>query len=383
MSYIIVYSQFTDEVYDVNFYGRNFILKSTNVKNEVEIPLKYLDDIPNFVRYHIINRNVAPFVKINDINIYKTLPGTSNHIFMERSNGITLSDAIKILPLDDIYSIVLQVLMALSEAYLTDNSCFEHGDLHCHNIMIKRLDNPMSITYPNISTKINVKYLAQIIDYGYCMTHDMPSSETISVNDICHLYGSIITILNNVGREYKNTLFYSYLVDVMKTLDMEEDFGPIEEWKPAYFNMHPAESDTRIPMTIHALKEQINNLTSYVNVNEMFYSKDNMPYVRENIGINNLMNENNNIDSYQDTIAYLKKLAQSYSGSLISTSMYTNTIVRKYWNVYANIIANILLLTDGKIDKYIIDAKQILINLKRYHKLDTRYEIFFSDTLGI
>lgn len=383
MSYLTVYSEITDEVYDVEFHDRNFILKSTNVKNEVEIPLKYLSNIPNFVRYHIINRDVAPFVKIDDIDIYKTLPGTSNHIFMEISNGITLTNAIKILPLDDIYSIVLQVLMALSEAYLTDNSCFEHGDLHCDNIMIKRLPNTMSINYPNISTKINVKYLAEIIDYGYCMTHDMPNSETVSINDICELYGSIITILNSVGREYKNTPFYTYLVDVMKTLDMEEDFGPIEQWKPAYFNLYPAESGTRIPMTIDMLIHEINNITSYVDINEMFYNKDTMPYVREHIAIDNLTIDDEN-PSYINTIDNLKEL-----GSLYSTSFITNTIGimgsthRSYWNEYARIIANILLLTNAKIDKYIVNATQILIILKRYYRIDRRYRLFFSDTLGI
>jgi serine/threonine protein kinase len=67
----------------------------------------------------------------------------------------------------DVVNIILQLLFALNVAY--EDYDFTHYDLHANNVLIRKLDKPISLRYKfndNIYY-INTGYIATIIDYGF------------------------------------------------------------------------------------------------------------------------------------------------------------------------------------------------------------------------
>lgn len=369
MNNIRVHNKINDFVYNVD--GEYpMILKSTRSISEVNIGLDCTWNTPNFVKYYFAIKNVANFIRIEDE--YKTLPGKSHHIFMERVQGMTLSDALHILPLEDIYGIVAQVFMALADTYRKYG--FEHDDLHCSNIIVRRLEEPMSITYPKLGMGIKAKYLATLIDYGNSSTHDIKAHEKISMNDIYELYMKIlIEMYTNTEHDYKNTLFYKYLVNLAKTGRLEDIDKPIEEWGIWDFYLSPLESDVELPIDDNDLLEQVENIRQLI---PQYFITDNIP---QYVHIEPIKKTTSSyMSDLKLDVDMLKKLTPNPKGT-ISHTLYLNG----YWDRYANNVAVVLILQNGIVDDYIATARNILKKAKHNNIIDDVYLQFFEDTLGI
>lgn len=346
------------------------ILKSTRSASEANIGCGW--NAPNFVRYYQVNENVADFIRVGEK--YRTLPGKSYHIFMEKINGITLTDALSILQLEDIYGIVAQILMALADAYRKYG--FEHGDLHCDNIIIRRLQEPMSIAYPSLGMKIKATYLATLIDYGYSSTHDIKPDEKISMNDLYELYSRIARdIYDKGGEDYKNNIFYEYLVKLAMDGKLEYNSKPIEEWGIWEFYIAPAETYIEMPIDDSILLEQVNNIRQLV---PQYFITDNIPEYSYTVPAK-IDNVDYILDTKVDTQLLKELIPNPKIGSNIPHILYING----YWTTYAENVAIILILQNGRIDDYIVSAKNILKRIKSAHLLDDIYLRFFEDTLGI
>lgn len=372
MSKIIIDNKITDYVYNIRYRDQYMTLKSTKVKSEVDIPMNYIgklrSTIPNFVNYHHVNSNVAPFIPYD--NDYRTVTGTYHHIFMEQVQGLTLADCINVLSMDELCAIVMQVFMALCQGKSIYG--FEHGDLHCYNIIVRRLEEPIVIHYTELSTSITVRHMAVLIDYGYSSTNSIKPPLTISVNDIYRLYASIISVLSSKDKNYKNTLFYEYLVNVVKELKLEDDYGAIETWSAPYFDLIPMETNIHIPITTNDLINEINKLAYYTpdsfNI-EGF--KTYMPDKTHNIHIQ--------IEKYNTIDTTIHKMLVP---NILMDNISNNNIVSvNYWNNYANNVAIILLLQNGLKDEYITNAKKVLETLRGKYILKDLYKEFFRDTL--
>lgn len=238
---------------------------------------------------------------------------------------------------------------------------FEHGDLHCYNAIVRRLEEPMVIHYTEIPVSITVKHLAVLIDYGYSSTDSIKPPLSIAVNDIYRLYASIITVLESKGMNYKNTPFYMYLVEVVKELKLED-------WNSVDFDLISMEGNIRIPLTTNDIINEINKITQYTP--DSFILEGFKSYI-----------PNIHIEKYNkiDTTIY-KIITPNIFMDNISND---NIICVNYWNNYANSIATILLLQDGFIDEYMSNARKILETLKNKYIFREIFREFFKDTLKI
>lgn len=367
MQNIRITNRITDDVYYA--YGDNvhMVLKSVKDKNEVDIGLGMR--MPNFVNYYHVNSNVAPFIDVGDE--YRSLPGTYHHIFMERVKGITLADAINVLHMDDIIAIVVQVLMALYEAYTLNG--FEHGDLHCYNIIVRRLDKPEVLHYDALNTSMLVNYLAVMIDYGYSTTNSIKAPNNrhkASVNDIHRLYSSICDVMNRSCMDYKRTIFYDRLKNIMKQYNLEDDYGPMDNWSPGCFNLIPVECNLDIPITIDNILKEINNMT-YSNNNTL-----NQPNYIPTVTIPNVLY--NPIQNVKDTKALKALLPHMREYNILYSH---DRLLLDAYNNYARNVAVIILLQDGIIDDDIRDALIIIKVLSDKHCIKQLYRDFFQDIL--
>lgn len=374
MSKIIIDNKISDYVYNIRYGEQYMILKSSKVKSEVDIPMNYIwklrDTIPNFVNYYHVNSNVGPFIPYGDE--YRTVSGTYHHIFMEQVQGLTLADCINVLSMDELYGIVLQVFMALCQGKSVYG--FEHGDLHCYNIIVRRLEEPIVIHYTELSTSITVRHIAVLIDYGYSSTNSIKPPSTICVNDIYKLYASIIYVLSGKGKNYKNTLFYEYLVNVVKELKLEDDYGAMETWSALDFDLIPMESNIHVPITINDLINEINKLSYYTpdSFNIEGY-KSYMPDKTHDIHIP--------IEKHDIIDTTIHKMI--VPNILMDNISRDNIISVNYWNNYAVNVAIILLIQNGLKDEYINNAKKILETSRVKYILKDIYREFFRDTLSI
>lgn len=77
-------------------------------------------------------------------------------------------------------NIILQISLAISLAYHTFK--FTHYDLHSENVLIRELENPITILYPFKKSRVMIKtkYIATIIDYG--RSHIMYNGENFGFN---------------------------------------------------------------------------------------------------------------------------------------------------------------------------------------------------------
>lgn len=85
------------------------------------------------------------------------------YIFYENIPGKTLSEVIEDgLSFEDFMNIFIQIVFALQLAYKTCK--FVHDDLHTDNVLIQKLEKPITIKYEQ--GYIRTQYIPKIIDYG-------------------------------------------------------------------------------------------------------------------------------------------------------------------------------------------------------------------------
>lgn len=152
-----------------------------NLINEYNIGLilnKLRRVCPTFVYtyYHFQCETESSNIQVNDrLNICKDTHSGSpkEHLILEYiNNSLPLSKALKILPLQDLKSILLALFCSLK---LAQPYGYLHGDLHTENVLIRVLKYPITIKYslPNMEDiLITSKYVPVIIDYGWSRIKD-------------------------------------------------------------------------------------------------------------------------------------------------------------------------------------------------------------------
>jgi len=260
----IVRGKLKDDVYRVSD-TYDMVLKSVRGSFEADIGMKYLNtlrsEIPNFVYYFGVARNVAPFVPTGEQYIGHMLyTGKSSHIFMEEVEGIPLKDALSFMSIDDINAVISQLLLSIQLA--NKRFGFQHGDLHGDNIIVRVLNEPIDITYDDVV--LTTKYIATIIDYGLSkividgVTYANKNAQ--SFNDIYRLFTVIIIALDKRKIDYKQTLYYRFLVELFSE-QIEEGDQPIEEWTPVDFALAFYDYDVSMDLDPNMLSNIIQELS--------------------------------------------------------------------------------------------------------------------------
>lgn len=142
-----------------------------DVRTEWAIGLKLnelRDEIPNFV-YTYGAFNCGRPLPFSDEASTCSSAGEIPHLIIESVfPSMSLDDYLKSdPPLEDIFSVMMQVLMALKMAY--DRFYFFHNDLHRNNILIRTLDETRQIKYTigKLDFYVKANVVATIIDYGF------------------------------------------------------------------------------------------------------------------------------------------------------------------------------------------------------------------------
>jgi len=125
--------------------------------------------IPNFAMVYGLfecGKMIENPLKKKLTGLCNIFPQTSFYVVYEDvSNGMDLKDFLHRddLTLEDVANIVLQISIALNIAYKKIG--FTHYDLHGGNVLIKKLDSPVTIKYAK-ELYLNTAWIATIIDYG-------------------------------------------------------------------------------------------------------------------------------------------------------------------------------------------------------------------------
>lgn len=124
--------------------------------------------IPNFIfTYGYFKCGVPEVSDGRYESICSTEKQKGGYIVIEKvRNGKNMDDFLNSSTVEDIRILLLQI--ALSLAMAEEMIGFTHGDLHLGNVMIKMLEQPMSITYTVRGKKYVIvsSFVAVIIDYG-------------------------------------------------------------------------------------------------------------------------------------------------------------------------------------------------------------------------
>lgn len=174
------------------------------------------DDLTSIINEYIYNGYYERNKKLNIANINND--NQTLYIMTEYSQGISFSDflinVVENNDIDKVYDIIgifAQIYRSLILAYNLIG--YVHNDLHCSNIMIHEQKKECYIPeMPNFTGKHNsqkIKYLAQIIDYGYSSVNKYVnynylifSNEKTNVHtDIIRLYTSVLKKLYLIRKQ--------------------------------------------------------------------------------------------------------------------------------------------------------------------------------------
>lgn len=174
------------------------------------------DDLTSIINEYIYNGYYERNKKLNIANINND--NQTLYIMTEYSEGISFSDflinVVENNDIDKVYDIIgifAQIYRSLILAYNLIG--YVHNDLHCSNIMIHEQKKECYIPeMPNFTGKHNsqkIKYLAQIIDYGYSSVNKYVnynylifSNEKTNVHtDIIRLYTSVLKKLYLIRKQ--------------------------------------------------------------------------------------------------------------------------------------------------------------------------------------
>lgn len=225
--------------YDINHNMLNKFSKSS-LKNTLK---EYQNK--SIYSYSANKKNKNPTKFIANLNISKNI---DINLLSEYSKGKTFKYYLKNIiennskdKIYDVLNIITQILRSIIFAY--NKIGFVHNDLHCDNIMINTQDKYTYIPeiiplIENTHNSQNVKYLAQIFDYGFSSikgyenivySNSINSSLSTTVHsDIIIFYTSILRILiefsplnDTVYEIFRFTSMYigSYYFKFLKNID--------------------------------------------------------------------------------------------------------------------------------------------------------------------
>lgn len=166
-------------VYIINISGLNIIVKWTSFykiadmwENDETVNESFIAiEGTNHLREFIPNYSyVYAGIRSNDIHSYiraKTTPYPAVSMY-EYIDGVTFKEFIKYCTVKEMIEVFIQVFESLYMGNMLID--FTHYDLHSANVVIKKLDTPITINYmarnDNLPMSIETNILAVIIDYG-------------------------------------------------------------------------------------------------------------------------------------------------------------------------------------------------------------------------
>ena len=273
--------------------------------------------------------STKPQMKINT-NFCKDTLKDNVYLLLEKIEGITLHQFIQEITteeqLDIVVNIILQIILSLDIAQKEGEYC--HNDLHTDNIMLKKINSPLSFEYL-IGTnkyKMNYQHIATIIDYGMnrfienniplgvttLNTYDIhPFKNTISSDLFKVLFTTIFSILvltikkpnvySNLNKKIDEVINFliSFFRDKYKN-------NIINEWDEYYLkNRNKNNFETFKNNFINKQKtyyypetRNLEFLNTATPDNFISFVKENMPNVWNKHIIENKINENEMISAY-------------------------------------------------------------------------------------
>jgi len=287
----------------------------TDYKNEQGCETNNPDDICEFLKtYNMFiytpksekDQNLAPVPLLGNLNTdYVKL-----FLLTEFSKGKSLDYMLENLVQTNnpnsgkiVMSVFMQIIRSL--LYANDKIGYVHNDLHTENIIIRELENEEyleELIYPDQFKHQKVKYLAQIIDYGYSSINnyvnyfvEIMSDETSnSHNDIFRIYSSVLKKLSYLlfFEKVKNDAMFDivrhltihiggFYFENLKNVDLNTPNEELETILLDYFNSDMFNSYEYIPLDFNFITNNKpeyspNALYNYlIKQYKKFFSNDN------------------------------------------------------------------------------------------------------------
>lgn len=172
------------DIYNVNMFNNNFILKTYKIDKDVKLNSKKFYDFLkeyyigmyclNNLKYYVPTFvNTIGYFKCSNNSQYNTSICINNKdkpfIILEKIKGDTAYNFLKnIKNIDNLISFILQTMFALEIAQREYQ--FTHFDLHLNNIMVEELSNNNKLNYSVVLYdkiyEFNTNIKVTIIDYG-------------------------------------------------------------------------------------------------------------------------------------------------------------------------------------------------------------------------
>jgi hypothetical protein len=225
-----------DHTFGLKIDKKHYVLKKIDQLSEYLIQKDLIElNLPIFQKKSILLYSFDPVEEILDLSTQgiKTIDESqkSDHFYIltRRIKGKPLKSFLKSLKTEDLDSIIQIIFWSLKICW--DKLEFVHLDLHLGNIIVKKLNEPVTVFLDTNETlfEIKTKYLPMIIDFETSITkryNNQPNKPKKTVlHDLWRFLGTLSMFVRTDEQHQVVLNYLSYFIDPMIFMEKKEQFA--------------------------------------------------------------------------------------------------------------------------------------------------------------